>query len=368
MSDTVLINRLLLLTLLVGLLALGYQVLSFFVVPVIWAAILAYVTWPVYRYISDALGVRRNLSALLTVLLLVLVIGVPLLIGTFFLQQEARTLYVHVQGQMLSGKFSLPDVLRHLPVVGAQLDHLAKQMNADPSQIMNHVRAWLQAHLAYGREIFSEVTRNLARVSIAIFTLFFMYRDGTTILAQVQRALHQILGQRSVGYVDAIGRTTQAVVYGIGLTALAQSLLAGIGYVIAGAPNPILLTLMTLLIALVPFGTPFAWGAVVFWLFANGQTVEAIGLGIWGIIVVSWIDNIIRPMVISGATKVPFLLIMFGVLGGLGAFGMVGLFIGPVILAVLLAVWREWLAHAAEVEAAELSRQHHNTPKPDAHA
>jgi predicted PurR-regulated permease PerM len=302
------------------------------------------------------------------VVILVLVIGIPLFIGTFFLQLEARNLYAHVQGQMLSGQFSLPDVLRRLPVVGAKLDQLAKQVNADPAQIINHVQAWLQAHLAYGREIFNEVSRNLARVSIAIFTLFFMYRDGTTILAQVQRALHQILGQRSVGYVDAIGRTTQAVVYGIGLTAVAQASLAGIGYAVAGAPSPILLTLMTLLIALIPFGTPFAWGGVAIWLLINGQTMPAIGLILWGVFVVSWIDNIIRPMVISGATKVPFLLIMFGVLGGLGAFGMVGLFIGPVILAVLLAVWREWLAHAAEVEAAELSRQHHNTPEPDAHA
>jgi predicted PurR-regulated permease PerM len=122
-------------------------------------------------------------------------------------------------------------------------------------------------------------------------------------------------------------------------------MLAGLGYAVAGAPSPILLTLMTLLIALIPFGTPFAWGGVAIWMLAKGQTVPAIGLILWGVFVVSWIDNIIRPMVISGATKVPFLLIMFGVLGGLGAFGMVGLFIGPVILAVLLAVWREWLGH-----------------------
>jgi predicted PurR-regulated permease PerM len=296
------------------------------------------------------------------------VIGVPLLIGTFFLQQEARSLYNHVQGQMLSGQFSLPDILRKLPMVGAKLDHIAKQMNADPSQLMVHIQTWIQSHLAYGREIFSEISRNVARLSIALFTLFFMYRDGTTILAQVQSALYHILGQRAVGYVDAIGRTTQAVVYGIGLTAVAQASLAGVGYAIAGAPSPILLTLMTLLIALIPFGTPFAWGGVAIWLLIKGQTMPALGLIAWGVFVVSWIDNIIRPMVISGATKVPFLLIMFGVLGGLGAFGLVGLFIGPVILAVLLAVWREWLAHAALVDAAELSRQHPNTPKPDAHA
>jgi len=170
---------------------------------------------------------------------------------------------------------------------------------------------------------------------------------------QVRAALHKLLDSRSEGYLQAIGQTTQAVVYGIGLTALAQAMLAGIGYWVAGAPSPILLTLMTFVIALIPFGTPFAWGAVSIWLFSQGQTIPALGLAAWGVFVISWIDNIIRPMVISGATKVPFILIMFGVLGGLTAFGMIGLFIGPVILAVLLAVWREWLAQEGVVEQAE---------------
>lgn len=343
-SEVLLINRLLLLTLLVGLLALSVQVLSFFIIPVLWAAILGYVTWPLYRRLNQRLDHRRNLSATLMLLALVLTIGIPLLIGAFYLQQEARYLYNHVQVLMLMGQFEIPDFLRKIPSIGPQLNDLVKQMNADPSQITGEVREWIQAHLAYGREIFNQISQNLARLMFSLFTLFFIYRDGEVILAQVQLALHKILGHRSEGYLQAIGQTTRAVVYGIGLTALAQAALAGIGYAVAGAPSPVLLTLMTLLIALIPFGTPFAWGGVAIWMLLNGQTMPAIGLILWGVFVVSWIDNIIRPMVISGATKVPFLLIMFGVLGGLGAFGMVGLFIGPVILAVLLAVWREWLA------------------------
>lgn len=349
-----LVNRLILLTLLVGLLSLSYQVLAFFISPVLWAAILAYVTWPLYRRLRERLHQRHNLSATLMILGFILVIGVPVMIGLFILQQEARMLYAHLQTQLLSGRFSIPDLVTKLPLVGAQIQQMIAELNADPDQIMQQMRQWIQAHLAYGKEIVNEVSRNLARLSFALLTLFFMYRDGDRVLVQVRAALHKLLDSRSEGYLQAIGQTTQAVVYGIGLTALAQAMLAGLGYWVAGAPSPILLTLMTFVIALIPFGTPFAWGAVSIWLFSQGQTVPALGLAAWGIFVVSWIDNIIRPMVISGATKVPFILIMFGVLGGLTAFGMIGLFIGPVILAVLLAVWREWLAQEGVVEQAEV--------------
>ena len=110
------------------------------------------------------------------------------------------------------------------------------------------------------------------------------------------------------------------------------------------------LTIVTFLMALIPFGPPVAYGAVSLWLFSQGQTMEAIGVMAWGVCIVSTADNVIRPLVISGATKIPFLLIMFGVLGGLASFGLVGLFIGPVILAILLAIWREWLHETTEPE------------------
>lgn len=353
MQNPQLINRLILLTLLVGLLSLSYQVLAFFISPVLWAAILAYVTWPLYHRLRQTLNNRDNLSAMLMVLGFILVIGVPVTIGLFILQQEARMLYVHLQTQLLSGTFSIPDLITKLPLVGEQIKQMIVDLNADPDQIMLEMRQWFQAHLAYGKQIVNEVSRNLARLSFALMTLFFMYRDGDRVLAQVKAALHKVLDTRSEGYLQAIGQTTQAVVYGIGLTALAQAMLAGLGYWVAGAPSPILLTLMTFVVALIPFGTPFAWGAVSIWLFSQGQTMPALGLAAWGVFVVSWIDNIIRPMVISGATKVPFILIMFGVLGGLTAFGMIGLFIGPVILAVLLAVWREWLAQEGVIIVAD---------------
>lgn len=204
--------------------------------------------------------------------------------------------------------------------------------------------------MGYGRFVLSEISKNLVKLCFALLSLYFFYRDGQTILSQVSKALEMVIGPRIHHYLDTISETTRAVVYGVGLTAVAQAILAGLSYFVAGVPNPMVLTLVTFLLALIPFGTPLAYSAVALWLFSQGQMVGAIGVMLWGVCIVSTSDNVIRPLVISGATQIPFLLIMFGVLGGIASFGLVGLFIGPVILAVLLAIWREWLHENIEPE------------------
>jgi predicted PurR-regulated permease PerM len=113
---------------------------------------------------------------------------------------------------------------------------------------------------------------------------------------------------------------------------------------------PVLLGALTVLIALIPFGAPLVWGSLAIWMLVTGNLWSGVGLLLWGALAVSWVDNIVRPLVISNATQMPFLLVVFGVLGGVLAFGLVGLFIGPVLLAVSLAIWREWLEeHQDEV-------------------
>lgn len=343
LNDNV-IPRLLPLALLTALLVLSYKVVAFFISPVIWAAILAYVTWPLYQWLDNKLGHRANLSAFLTTAGFSLLIGVPVIVGLVVLQQEALNLYGTIIHRIKNGYLNAPDFIKDLPVVGQQIKDALWEINKDPEGTLKDMQSWMQSHLSYGREIVDVLAKNMIKFGIAITTLFFFYRDGAVVLEQVKAASHKILGDRVHNYFNAIGGTTQAVVYGIGLTAVAQGLLAGIGYFAAGAPSPLLLTLMTIIVALIPFGTPFAWGGVVIYLFSQGQTAEAIGLGLWGALVISWVDNLIRPIVISGATKIPFMIILIGVLGGLSAFGFIGLFIGPVVLAIALAVWREWLA------------------------
>lgn len=333
------------------LLYLGFDILKYFIVPVLWACIIAYMTWPIYKRIQCLCGEKRpSLSALLMTTALVLVVGLPFTFAIFLMQHEGRNLFFDLQRQLASGHLTVPEIIREVPIVGKEVSRIVNDINADPNSLFNNISVWVQGHLNYGKFVLSEITRNLVKLGFAIMSLFFFYRDGQTIVHQVSKAMEKVIGPRIQHYVDTISETTRAVVYGVGLTAVAQALLAGVSYYFADVPNPMLMTILTFIMALIPFGPPLAYGAVSLWLFSQGQTVEAIGVFAWGVCVVSTADNVIRPLVISGATQIPFLLIMFGVLGGLASFGLVGLFIGPVILAILLAIWREWLHETIEPE------------------
>ncbi|MCG2608088.1 MULTISPECIES: AI-2E family transporter [unclassified Acinetobacter] len=332
------------------LMYLSFNVLKYFIVPVVWAAIIAYVTWPLYQSVLRMCGQRPTLSATVMILSVVLVLGLPIIFAIFMLQHEGRNLYYELQKQVFSGHLNVPDFVRQLPIVGKEISRSLREINQDPNSTIQSVSLWIQGHLNYGKAVLNEVSKNMIKLCFAVMSLFFFYRDGHTILNQVSKALEMVIGPRIHHYLETISETTRAVVYGVGLTAIAQSFLAGISYFVAGVPNPMVLTIITFLLALIPFGPPVAYTSVSLWLFSQGQTVEAIGVMAWGVCIVSTADNVIRPLVISGATQIPFLLIMFGVLGGLASFGMVGLFVGPVILAVLLAIWREWLHETNETE------------------
>ena len=342
-TKEVVIQRLLAITLLVMLFILCFQVVQFFIVPALWAAILAYVTFPIYNFFHEKVELSPSFSAGIMTVSISLMIGVPLVVGVFILQQEALSLYSNLIYRVKVGYLDVPESIKGLPIIGQQIQDALWRINKNPEGTLDAFRAWIQSHLYYGKVALDVVLSSLAKLGMALMTLYFFYRDGISLIKQIRQALRNIIGNRIDGYIDSVGTTTRAVVYGIGLTALAQAILAGIGYYFSGAPSPILMTLITFVVALIPFGTPFAWGAVSIWLLSQGQTVEGVGLALWGILVISWVDNLIRPIVISGATKIPFIIIFIGVLGGLTAFGFVGLFIGPVVLAIGLAVWREWI-------------------------
>lgn len=339
-------RRLLLGFFLAGLLLLGWKVLSPFIIPVAWAGILVYVTWPLYLRLRTVFRGRHTPSALAMTLLLALTLILPILWVVFLLQNEVGNIYQQLAQQLAHGQLVMPAAFHKIPWLGRELQDFLDRLNASPEALKIQLKEWGEYALDHAAGFVGGVGRNMGKLGFALLTAFFLYRDGEVVVQQVRQVLVQFLDERIDDYLNAMGDMARAVVYGIVLTAMAQGLLAGIGYAVAGMNNPVFLGVLTALIAFIPFGTPFAWGGVCIWLLLNGQTWPAIGLFLWGTFVVSWIDNIIRPMVISSATRMPFLLVMFGVLGGLAAFGMVGLFLGPVILAVMVAVWREWLDNA----------------------
>lgn len=342
-------RRLLLGIFLAGLLMLGWKVLNPFIIPVAWAGILVYVTWPLYLRLRNSLGGRHTPSALLMTLLLALTLILPILWVVFLLQSEISGIYQQIAQQLAQGHLVLPAPFRDIPWLGHEIQNFLDRLNASPEALKAQLTEWSEYALNHAAGFVGGLGRNMGKLGFALLTAFFLYRDGEVVVRQIREGLRPVLNERIDDYLRAMGDMARAVVYGIVLTALAQGFLAGIGYAVAGMGNPVFLGVLTTLIAFIPFGTPFAWGAVCVWLFLAGHTWAAIGLLAWGTFVVSWVDNIIRPLVISNATRMPFLLVMFGVLGGLAAFGMVGLFMGPVILAVMVAAWREWLEDATAV-------------------
>jgi predicted PurR-regulated permease PerM len=329
--------------LLIGLVVLAFRIVQPFLAAIAWALILCYVTWPAYVRLRSAVGNRHNIAALLMTALLGSALVVPLAWLVLLLEGELINLYDALAAKIALGPIVLPESVRELPMIGDELQHIVDRFGDSPEALNAEAARLAGEWRDEITGIVGGVGKNMAKFGFALLTAFFVYRDGEALLAQVTAGMRMLVGDRESDYVDAAGATTRAVVFGIVLTALAQGFLAGIGYWIFGAPSPIFLAAITTLVALIPFGTPFAWGLVALWMIINGDFWGGVGLAMWGTFLVSWVDNIIRPMVISSATRIPFIIVMFGVLGGLASFGMVGLFIGPVVLAVLLAVWREWM-------------------------
>ncbi len=354
-DNSPLLRQIALVALLGGLVLLSYSVLQPFLVPVIWALILAYVTWPLYARLRRALHGRQTIASLVMTLALAAAFVLPVLWLIALLRSEVSAAYGELSA-FLASKPRVPQSLANIPWLGEALQEFIERVGRDPAALRTELGALVDQSLGQIRSVIGDVGRNLAKTFFALLTLFFMYRNGEAVAHQVRDVLERVIGERVHAYLTAIGDTTRAVVYGIVLAALAQGVLAGLGYWFAGLQAPVVLGAATALIALLPFGAPLIWGSASAWLLITDHTGAGIFLLAWGALLVSWVDNLVRPLIISNATRIPFLLVMFGVLGGIAAFGLVGLFLGPVILAVLMAVWREWL-HLKQVEVRHIKRQ-----------
>jgi predicted PurR-regulated permease PerM len=341
------LRRLITATLLAGLVLLGFRVMQPFIVPVVWAAILAFVTWPVYLRLLSACRGRTIIASLLMTVAVSLAVIAPIAWLAVVLRIEVVHLWHDTQA-LLAGGVQLPPALLKLPWLGDQLRDLTARAAQDPHILGLELRRVTDHSFEQIARLIGGIGREVAKMALTAVSLFFVYRDGQRLARQLAQALEQVLGPRIHNYLRAIEQTVKAVVYGLVLTALVQGFLVGLGYLFAGVGAPVFLAALTTVCGLIPFAAPAVWGGVCVWLFIKGSTAAAIGLLIWGSIVLGWTDHIVRPFLISREAEIPFIVVLFGVLGGLATFGLVGLFVGPVILAVLLAVWREWLFESRE--------------------
>ncbi|HEY8159481.1 MAG TPA: HAD-IC family P-type ATPase [Methylobacter sp.] len=355
--------------LLACLLLLGFMVLREFLITLTWALIIAYVAWPPYRYLRQQLNGKATLSAALMTAMISAVILLTVYWLVAMLQDELKVAYQALVSGLEQDTYRLPDFVSRIPWLGNFAQKWLERLTDDQAAVIAQFAGWAQQWSGEFAKFLGGIGGYIMKLGVILITVFFCFRDGDEAVKQLRHGLVRFLGKYQNVYLQAAGNTTRAVVYGLVLAALGQGMLAGLGYFVAGVKAPALFGVVTALLSMVPMGAVLVWVPISIMLMLTGQQWQGIGLLIWGFLVVSTVDNVIRPMVISGAGRIPFLVVLFGVLGGLSAFGFIGLFLGPVILAVLLSVWQAWLKQQQNKEKVpgSASAAAHTKLKPDWH-
>jgi predicted PurR-regulated permease PerM len=328
------------------LLLLGYllyRILLPFFVPLAWAFFIAFLIFPLHSRLVHTWGWRAGLSAtLLTLATLVIVLGPLTALGAAFGVQVADLLQYAQQLASDHGPSEISD-LTTMPVIGPALTWLQQSWGISLEQVqgyaMEGARTVLQFLASLGRGIFLGALGTAIGFILMMFILFFAIRDGQQILA-VLRALIPASPQNKARLFNHLAGVTRAIVYGTGMTALTQGVLIAIGFAIAGLPSPIVFGVLAALFALVPMaGTPVVWVPAVLLLALQQRWGTAIFLLIWGI-AVSTLDNFLRPYLVAGRAQVGALTVFIGVLGGVSAFGPIGILLGPLVIALVIALIR----------------------------
>jgi predicted PurR-regulated permease PerM len=323
----------------IGLLCL--LVLRPFFSAALWAAILCFTTWPPFLKLESLLGGRRTLSALIATSILAVVIVVPVAILGATLADNVSALISASQKVIHEGPPSPPDWVASIPLIGSRIADYWKYLNESSSVRLQELARLLPAAKVVALWGGSALAKGIIQIVLSLLIAFFFYRDGHAAANQLQTALHRIAGERGDRLLDLTGATIRAVVYGVLGTALLQGVVAAIGFAIAGVPGSASLGFITFVLSFVPGGPPMVAAPAAFWLYRQGSTAWAVFVMAWGLMV-GMLDNVVKPLLISRGGSTPMILVMLGVLGGALAFGVIGMFLGPTLVALGYSLFEQW--------------------------
>ena len=317
-----------------------------FLVPVLAALIIGFASWPVYRRVLAAMGGNRTLAASLMIAVIVLFILIPILMALSYATNEAQQLIRWGVATNANGA-AAPDWFATLPFVSEWATEHWDLSVGRPGALGQYV-AYIgganvyniyQTVLAAGGS-FLDLALNLLFMLIA---LLFVSRDGANLAGQLDRFGERILPTRWQRLSRVVPATISSTVTGMTIIAIGEGIILGIAYALAGAPSPVLLGVITGVAAMIPGGAPLSFTLVSIYLVASGSIVPGIALFVWGSVELFIVDKTLRPKLVGGPIKLPFLPTFFGLIGGVKTMGFVGLFIGPVLMALFVSMWREWV-------------------------
>jgi len=332
------------LLLVAALLYLVWRIVSPLWQPLLWAVLLGSLLAPLTARLAKRIGGKPRFAAAIMTVLTILLFLMPVAIIAGAVAAQAAQLLNRLEGRVPTlASVQTLDVSRYpwLQQAVAWIgEHSGITLQQMQGWVINGTKGLLQALMSSSGSVVLGALGTVASFLLMLFVLFFVLRDGPDIAGKFVRMLPIEERHRSRLWRHLID-VTRAVFMGIGLTALAQGILLGIGFAIAGLPSPLVFGVVGVLFALIPLvGTVILWGPGALYLASQGDYGHAIFLAVWGVVVVSAVDNFLRPLLISGRAEVPTLAVFIGVMGGLSAFGFIGLFLGPIVLGLLVALFR----------------------------
>ena len=327
-----------------GLLFASYLVVRPFLAAAVWAAMIVVATWPVMRWIEAHAGGRRWLATCAMCVLLLLAVVLPVLLAVFTLAQFSDEAIAWAKRLPEAGWPAVPGFVERLPVVGSQLAAGWRELGALGG-------AGIAARLSpYVGDLFRWTASEAGNVgllllhfllTIAVAGIFFM--RGEEGVEGLNRLARRLGGERATAALALSGQAIRGVALGVGLTALAQAVLGGLGLLVCSVPLVGLLTVLMFLLAIAQVGAGIVLLGATGWLYWQDQTLWGTVLLVWSVLVIN-VDNFLRPWLIQRSVRLPLLLIFLGVVGGLLSFGIIGIFVGPVVLAVTYELGLAWVA------------------------
>ncbi|MGL5048356.1 MAG: AI-2E family transporter [Shewanella sp.] len=338
-------------TLLILLLCAGVFFFIDFLVPALAALIVCFSSWPLYQKLLAKCAGRSALAASIALIFIVLGLITPLFLVFSYAIQEIKLwldwlIYANQHGA------AVPQWIKNLPLLGEWLTTQWQMFIGEPHELGKIVTAISGQNLTgISRGVLLLGWNTLGVLLTLLFmliTLFFLYKDGEVVAKQLDIVGERVLPARWHSFSRVVPATVSSTVIGMTLIAIGEGIILGIAYWIAGVPSAIAFGVLTAFMALIPGGAPTIFTLISLYLVGTGDMAAGVGLFLWGSIELFIVDKTLRPNLVGGPIKLPFLPTFFGLIGGVKTMGFVGLFVGPVLMALLVAIWREWLKEEPE--------------------
>lgn len=331
------------LVLYIGLVLLALWVVRDFIAVVAWAGVIAIALWPLLRKVEGNrwfTGRTTLISAVLTLLIALLVV-LPVGIGIAQALREAHDMNEWFKTVQDTG-IPLPDFIQHLPF-GAQ--QISAWWQTNLAQPLSGSAAMKGLHsptvMTLGRHFGARAVHAVTVFAFMLVTLFVIFQTGPRLSGSLLKGIRRGFGDDGAQLLQRMAAAVRGTVSGLVVVGLGEGALMGVAYFVTGLPHVALLAFITAIAAMLPFCAPITFAIAALWLASQGSVAAAVGLAVFGSVVVFVAEHFVRPVLIGNSTRLPFLLVLFGILGGAETFGLLGIFIGPALMTVLMVLWTD---------------------------